>query len=162
MPDEFVKKEVFDARMDRMEALLEKTLIEMKMDNEKLRSDVNAAISEMKMDNEKLRSELKADNEKLRSEMKEEIAQLRGETREMGLELKSEIRALDARVDALQTWQYWQIAWIGILVAAVALIPAVTQYLRKKGEMTVERARDLLERFAEASAAVSGAQQKSL
>ena len=40
MPDEFVKKEVFDARMDRMEALLEKTLTEMKMDNEKLRSEM--------------------------------------------------------------------------------------------------------------------------
>ena len=40
MPDEFVNKEVFDARMDRMEAIMEKTLMEMKADNEKLRSEM--------------------------------------------------------------------------------------------------------------------------
>ena len=40
MAEEFVRKDVFDARMDRMEALLEKTLLEMKADNEKLRSEV--------------------------------------------------------------------------------------------------------------------------
>ena len=38
MGDEFVKKEVFDARMDRMEALLEKTLIEVKSEIGQLRS----------------------------------------------------------------------------------------------------------------------------
>ena len=48
MPDEFVKKEVFDARMDRMEALLEKTLTEMKMDNEKLHSEMNELRSELR------------------------------------------------------------------------------------------------------------------
>ena len=48
MPDEFVKKEVFDARMDRMEALLEKTLIEMKADNEKLHSEMNELRSELR------------------------------------------------------------------------------------------------------------------
>ena len=48
MPEEFVRKEVFDARMDRMEALLEKTLIEMKADNEKLRSEVKEEIGSLR------------------------------------------------------------------------------------------------------------------
>ena len=49
---EYVRKDVFDARMDRMEMLMEKTLTEIKADNEKLRSEMNTAISD-------LRSEMK-------------------------------------------------------------------------------------------------------
>ena len=37
---EYVRKDVFDARMDRMEMLMEKTLTEIKADNEKLRSEM--------------------------------------------------------------------------------------------------------------------------
>ena len=40
MPEEYVKKDVFDARMDRMEALLEKTLIEIKSEVGQLRSEM--------------------------------------------------------------------------------------------------------------------------
>ena len=50
--DEFVSKEVFNARMDRMEALMEKTLTEMKM-------EVSSAISTMRSENEKFRAEVK-------------------------------------------------------------------------------------------------------
>ena len=45
MTEEFVNKEVFDARMDRMEAIMEKTLMEMKADNEKLRSEVKEEVN---------------------------------------------------------------------------------------------------------------------
>ncbi len=44
MAEEFVNKEVFDARMDRIEAIVEKALIEMKADNEKLRSELKTEI----------------------------------------------------------------------------------------------------------------------
>ena len=140
-PDEFIRKDVFDARMDRMEALLEKTLIEIKADNERLRS-------EMKADNERLRSEMKADNERLRSELKEDIGALRGE-----------VRALDARVDMLQTWQYWQLAWVGIFIAGLTLLPAIVRYLDKKGEAAASRARILLDRFSDGTAE-KGTQRK--
>ena len=48
MAEEFVNKEVFDARMDRMEAIMEKTLMEMKADNEKLRGEMNEFRSEIR------------------------------------------------------------------------------------------------------------------
>lgn len=50
MAEEFIRKDIFDARMDRMEALLEKTLIELKADNEKLRSELKTEILEVKGD----------------------------------------------------------------------------------------------------------------
>ena len=105
MPDEFVKKEVFNARMDRMEALLEKTLIEMKADNEKLRSEVNAAINGMK-----------AENEKLRSELKTEIRML--DTR---------VDALGSRIDTVQTTVYWGFAIIAIVLA---FLPTIQDWRR--------------------------------
>ena len=139
-PDEFIRKDVFDARMDRIEALLEKTLIEIKADNERLRNEMKGEMAELrnelKGDNERLRNELKGDNERLRSELKEDIGALRGE-----------IRALGVRVDMLQTWQYWQLAWVGIFIAGLTLLPAIVRYIDKKGEAAANRARILLDRL---------------
>ena len=41
MPEEFVKKEVFDARMDRMEAIMEKNLNEIKTGIREIRSEIH-------------------------------------------------------------------------------------------------------------------------
>ena len=60
MPDEFVRKEVFDARMDRMEAIIDKTLIEIKADNEKLRSEFSTFRAEVRADVNELRGEVHA------------------------------------------------------------------------------------------------------
>ena len=105
MAEEFVNKEVFDARMDRIEAIVEKALIEMKADNEKLRSEVNAAINGMK-----------ADNEKLRSELKTEIRML--DTR---------VDALGSRIDTVQTTVYWGFAIIAIVLA---FLPTIQDWRR--------------------------------
>ena len=155
MSDEFVKKEVFDARMDRMEALLEKTLTEMKMDNEKLRSEVSSAVSKMQADNEKLRSEnkeeisglrsevssavgkMQADNEKLRSENKEEISGLRSEMRENNARLEAKIEVVNTRIDALstridsvQTTVYWGFALMGLILAFTTFAPALLEFVK--------------------------------
>ena len=110
--NDYVRKDVFDARMDRMEMLMEKTLMEMKTDNEKLRSEVSAAISEMKADNEKLRSEM---NQKFGS-------------------LQTEIRVFDARMDGLvsridgiQTTVYWGFAIVAIVIA---FLPTIQDWRR--------------------------------
>ena len=49
---EYICKDVFDARMDRMEMLMKKTLTEIKADNEKLRS-------EMRENDTQIRSEIR-------------------------------------------------------------------------------------------------------
>ena len=150
MADEYVKKEVFDARMDRMEALLEKTLIEMKADNEKLRSEVSGAITQMKADNEKLRSEMnglrsevngaitqmKADNEKLRSEMRNDIGRLEAKIEVQG----TRIEAVNMRVENVQTIVSWLFAAVSIVIALLTLTPTLADRIKKfrKPQITME------------------------
>ena len=118
-PDvEFVRKDVFEARMDRMEMLMEKTLMEMKADNEKLRSELSTAVSGMRADNEKLRSEVKA-----------EVLDIRGD-----------IRTLNARIDGLQTGVYWGFTVLALLFGFVTFAPSITDFLRnlRKPSVTLE------------------------
>ena len=143
MADEYVKKEVFDARMDRMEALLEKTLIEMKADNEKLRSEmnglrseVNSAVAQMKADNEKFRSEMRADNEKFRSELKAEILEVKGSINV----LNTRMGGMDQRIGDLQSNVSWIFAAMSLLIAVIAFSPALADLFKKfrKPQITME------------------------
>lgn len=122
---EFVRKDIFDARMDRMEALLEKTLFEIKADNEKLRSEVNTAVSQMKADNEKLRSEMRENN--LRLEAKIEAQSIR-------------INSLDTRLDTLQTSVYWGFAVLTVAIGCISLLPAIGDFLKnfRKPSVTLD------------------------
>ena len=102
MAEEFVNKEVFDARMDRMEAIMEKTLMEMKADNEKYRSEVKGEVNGLRSEVSTAISELRADNEKLRSEIRM---------------LDPRVDALGSRIDTVQTTVYWGFAIIAIVLA---------------------------------------------
>ena len=115
MAEEFVRKDVFDARMDRMEALLEKALLEMKADNEKLRREVSTSISEVKADNERLRSEMRENNTRL--EAKIEV-------------LGTRIDALDTRIDSVQTTVYWGFALMGLILAFTTFAPALLEFVK--------------------------------
>ena len=124
MAEEFVNKEVFDARMDRMEALLEKTLTEMKM-------EVSAAVSGMRADNEKLRSEVKEEVNGLHNE----IGGLRAEIRVVD----ERVNSVNARIDSVQNTVYWGFALMGLILAFTTFAPApdvssrVSQAPRKGG-----------------------------
>ena len=103
--NEYVRKDVFAARMDRMEALLAQTLAEIRLDNVKLRSELKDAMKS-------LHSELKDDIKGVRSELKEDIS-----------ELRSDIRVINARLDTQQTKFGWYLAIFGLIitVAVVAI-----------------------------------------
>ena len=132
MADEYVKKEVFDARMDRMEALLEKTLIEMKADNEKLRSEMNGLRSEVNS----AVAQMKADNEKLRSELKAEILEVKGSINV----LKTRMDGMDTRIGDLQSNVSWIFAAMSLLIAVIAFSPALADLFKKfrKPQLTME------------------------
>ena len=172
--DNFIRKDVFDARMDRMEMLLEKTLtglqgeirennarIEAKIDKEvtelrnEMKTEVSALHNEMRAENEKLRNEVKAEISGLRDEMKAEVSGLRDEMKVEISGLRDEMRVNNARletkievvttqVDFLQTWQYWQLTWVGIFIALLAFLPAVVRYIDKKSEAAASKERIFL------------------
>ena len=120
--NDYVRADVFNARMDRMEAILEKSVMEMKADIERFRSEIRAEIGG------------------LRSEMKAEIGGLRGETREEIGGLRGEIRVLDARLNSLETTVYWGFAIIAFILAFSAFVPAITEFFRslRKPSVTLE------------------------
>ena len=156
----YVRKDVFEARMDRMEMLLEKTVTEIK-------AYVDNSINEMKAENAQLRNELKAENTQLRNELKAENAQLRKEIQDTRSELKkeiqdtrtelkieidgvrkdlqqtrtelkteirdvnNEIKVLTARVDSLEHVFYWGLGGFGIILASAVIFPAMMGFLKK-------------------------------
>ena len=149
--DDYVRKDVFDARMDRMEMLLEKTTIEIK-------AYVDTAISEMKAENQQLRNELKTENQQLRNELKTENQQLRDELkteiRDLRTEIRdvsNEVRLLSTRVDSLENVFYWGLGGFGIILASAILVPAIIGFLKKlfQPSITVED----VERIVEAAIA---------
>ena len=135
--DDFIRKDVFDARMDRMEMLLEKTLTEIKADNENLRNDMKTEIA-------RLETKIEKEVARLETKIEKEVTGLRNEMRENNARLETKIEVATTRIDALQTWQYWELAWMGIIIAALTLLPAIVRYIDKKGEAAANKARILL------------------
>ncbi|MBQ6909526.1 MAG: hypothetical protein IJQ29_05370 [Synergistaceae bacterium] len=126
----FIRKDVFEARMDRMEMLLEKTLTEMRADNERFRAEIKA-------DNEKLRTELKTDMNNLRTELKTDISSLSSKTQEEIQGLHTEIRVVDervnsltTRVDTLQTTVYWGFALLTLFLGLTTFAPALLEFIK--------------------------------
>ena len=146
MENVFIRKDVFDARMDRMEMLLEKNLTEVRAENEKFRSEMRAENekfrSEMKAENEKFRSDMKTENEKFRSEMRAENEKFRSEiiggNEKFHTEIRAEIKVLDerinsvgAKVDSMQTTISWGFAFLTIIIALVTFAPSLLDFRKK-------------------------------
>ena len=111
--DIYVRKDVFDARMDRLEMLLEKTTVEIK-------SYVDNSMAEIKTYVDKSTGETKSYVEKAVGEIKAEVIQN-----------GNDIRVLTARVDSLEHVVYWGIGGFGIILASAVLLPAILGFLKK-------------------------------
>ena len=130
MPEvEYVTKEVFDmqvkslrerddlidrlsdARSDRLEAFMEKTIAEIKMDNSQLRSE--------------LKSEVRAMNERIEknlAEYKAIASEMQGNFRADVVRLEGRIETVNAKIDTLQNKFSWSIAWMGIIIGVVLAV----------------------------------------
>ena len=111
--NDYVRKEVFDARMDRMEMLLEKTVLEIKSYVEKTTGETKAYV-------EKTTAETKAYVEQATGEIKAEI-----------IELRNEIKVLNTRVDSLEYVIGWGIGGFAVILALAAIIPAFVAFIKK-------------------------------
>ena len=124
---DYIRKDVFDARMDRMEMLLQKTVTEIK-------AYVDKAISDMK-------DEIRAENAKFRDEvkveingMKVEIAGIKTELSALKAEIhdvRNETRLLSTRIDSLENVFYWGLGGFGIILASAVIVPAILGFLKK-------------------------------
>ncbi|MBQ7154397.1 MAG: hypothetical protein IJR85_02440 [Synergistaceae bacterium] len=111
--NDYVRKEVFDARMDRMEMLLEKTVMEIKSYVEKTTGETKAYV-------EKTTGELKTYVEQSTGELKAEIG-----------EIRNDIKVLSTRVDSLEHVIGWGIGGFALVLALAAVIPAFVAFIKK-------------------------------
>ena len=126
--DIYVRKDVFEARMDRMEALIEKAITEMKAENEKFRSEIRGEISVFKDEiGTKLQNVL------------DEINNLKTEIRV----LEIRVSELDHRISIIETIVYWIFAIVSVMLASLALTPIVKEFRRP--QITLEDVKKLIE-----------------
>ena len=119
--DIYVRKDVFDARMDRMEMLLEKTVIEIK-------SYVDKSTGETKAYVEKAVGEIKAEVQKNGNDM----------------------RVLTARVDSMEHVLYWGLGLFGVILTLAAVLPSIIEAVKKlfKPSHTFKEMEKIAERVA--------------
>ena len=144
--DVYVRKDVFDARMDRLEILIEKNGTELKayIDNSvnslrnELKGEIQQVRTEAKNENQQLRTELKTEIQQVRTDLKTEIQQVRtdltGEIQQIKGDIqgiRSEIRVLTGQVDNLVDVVYWGIGGFGVILAAAVILPTIAAFLKK-------------------------------
>ena len=116
---QYITVELFNARMERLEAIIERNLAITRADIADFKSEIKAEISGV-------RSELKADIANVHSELKSEIASVRSELKAEIADVRSEVRIQSTRIDNLVHWNYWFIA----LFVAFFLMPSVIEGIR--------------------------------
>ena len=97
---------VSDARFDRIEALLERNIIEQRT----FMREINGRVGRVEEDVRNIKKDMK----ELRQEVKE--------TREDVSEIKGDLKATNARIDALQVTFGWYLTLFGIAITVVLTI----------------------------------------
>ncbi len=141
--DIYVRKDVFEARMDRMEALIEKAIMEMKAENEKFRS-------EMRSENEKFRNEIRGEISVFKDEIGTKLQNVLDEINNLKTEIRVlEIRVseLDHRISIIETIVYWIFAIVSVMLASLALIPIVREF--RNPQVTLEDVKQVAKQLIE-------------
>lgn len=112
---QYITVELFNARMEKLEAIIERNLAITRADIADFKSEFKAEIADVRSEIANVRSELKTEIASVRSELKAEIADVR-----------SEVRIQSTRIDNLVHWNYWFIA----LFVAFFLMPTVIEGVR--------------------------------
>ena len=96
-----------DTRIARMEALVDKTLAQIREDNSQLRAD-------LKVMNARIDQNL--------AEYKAIASEMQGNFRADVVRLEGKIDSVNAKVDTLQNKFSWNIAWMGIIMGVVLAV----------------------------------------
>ncbi len=116
----YVRQDVFNARMDRLEILIEKNGTELK-------AYVDNALNGVKGDMQNLRTELKGDVQSLRTELNDFRTEMKGDIQN----LRAEVRVLEGHVDNAINVVYWGIGGFAVILAAAVFLPAIIGFLKK-------------------------------
>ncbi len=122
--DIYVRKDVFDARMDRMEMLLEKTVIEIK-------SYVDKSTGETKAYVEKAVGEIKAEVQKNGNDIKALTARVDNLEQKFTTRVDALEQTLSARIGSVENMLTWCIGLFAVLIAVTAFLTPIAGIVRK-------------------------------
>ena len=150
--DIYVRKDVFDARMDRLELLIEKngTEIQAYIDSsingvrgeiQQVKGDLQGEIQGVRGEIQQVKSDLQGEIQGLRGEIQQvkgDLQGLRGEIQQVKSDLqgeiqgvRAEVRVLEGRVDNLSDVVYWGIGGFAVILASAVILPTVIGFLKK-------------------------------
>lgn len=126
MAEELVRKDVFDATIQRIEAVMDKKLTEVRGEMSQLKSELRGEMKDLRGEMKELRAEVKGEIKTLSSQMEKNFSVL-GERIDKNLAqyesitraIEGDVKTLNARVDAIQHRRGWDLAWTGIIVGGV-------------------------------------------
>ena len=145
--DVYVRKDVFEARMDRMEMLLEKTVLEIKSYVDKSTGEMKTEIAELRNETKAEIGTLKTEIGEVRNDMKAEIGTLKAEIGEV----RSDIKVLTARIASLENVFYWGLGGFAVILASSVLLPAILGFLKHifRPKIDMEEIKALMQSVAE-------------
>ena len=138
----YVRQDVFNARMDRLEILIEKNGTELKayVDNAlngvkaETNAAINSAVNGLKAETSVAINSLEAKTNEAIKGVKAEINGVRAEMNGLKAEIRyvgNEMSVLTARVNSLENVVYWGLGGFGIILAVAAILPTIVEHLRK-------------------------------
>lgn len=137
--DAYVRRDVFEARMDRMEMLLEKTVLEIK-------SYVDKSTGETKTYVEKTTAETKEYVDNALTEIKTEIGGIKNDIRALTTRVDVLEQTLGARMGAVESTLSWWIALFAAIIALTTFLPPVLAFFKNvlKPPFTLEEIRSIV------------------
>ena len=137
--DAYIRRDVFEARMDRMEMLLEKTVLEIK-------SYVDKSTGETRVYVEKSTADTRAYVEKALTEIKAEIAEVKNDVKVLTARVDALEQTLGARIHAVENTLVWWIALFAAIIALTAFLPPILAFFKNlfKPPFTIEDIRDIV------------------
>ena len=122
--DIYVRRDVFEARMDRMEMLLEKTVLEIK-------SYVDKSTGETRTYVEKATADTRAYVEKTVSEIKAQAEKNGNDIKALTVRVDALEKTLGARISAVESTLSWWIGLFAILIALLAFATPIADSIKK-------------------------------
>ncbi|MBQ6908955.1 MAG: DUF1640 domain-containing protein, partial [Synergistaceae bacterium] len=128
--DEYVRKDVFDARMDRLETIIRESnaRIENKIDSveQKLNAKIDGVEQKLNAKIDGVEQKLNARIDGVEQKLNARIDGVEQKLDKVATELRAEIMVNSARIEGVQTSVYWCFSAIAIIAALVALVPKMS------------------------------------
>ena len=129
--DVYLRKDVFDAKMDAFMSEIRLMNMDLRREMDKRFSEMDKRFSEV----DKRFDALDKKIENVKTELHQEIQDVKNELHQKIQNVSSQVAVLDERTESTKTTVYWGLALMGLILASAVVVPPLTEFfkgLRKK------------------------------